>query len=103
MSPTLKTLRNRLEYRCLGSEDYVVVIREIARTGDVDAVRILGRLLDSTGPIAHEAMEALVGFGEAAVPEMVRRRDRSMDSDVIRHAKKVLARIEARTAQRVAA
>ena len=88
MSPNLNKLRNRLAYRCDGSEDYVRCIRAIARTRDLDAIRVLARLLDMSGPAARAAMDALVGFGEAALPEVrrrhVRRTDRVRRSDMKR-------------------
>ena len=97
MSPNLNKLRNRLAYRCDGSEDYVRCIRCIAETRDVDAIRILARLLDMSGPAARAAMSALVGFGEAALPEMRRRHERSMDGAEIVHTAEVIARIARKT------
>ena len=100
MNPTLKKRRNRLEYRCLGSEDYVRCIRAIARTRDTDAIVILADLLDSSGPIAREAMTALVGFGEACVVEVKRRHEESMDGAMIAvHTREVLARVDRRAAR----
>ncbi|HEY3819963.1 MAG TPA: HEAT repeat domain-containing protein [Polyangiaceae bacterium] len=102
MSPNLKKLRIRLEYRCIGSDDYVTCIREIARMRDPDAIRVLARMLDSSGPIAVAAMDALVRFGEAAVPAM-ERCTRSYDGEMTRHAEQVLARVARQTARRAAA
>lgn len=40
----------RLLDRCVGSEEYVAVIRALVATRDVAAVDVLASLLDSTGP-----------------------------------------------------
>jgi len=101
MSPRLKKLARRLEYRCDYADDYVRCIRAIARTRDLDAIPILAALLDDRGPTARAAMSALVGFGEAAVPAMQRCVDESLDEDAIAHAGQVLERIE-RRAERAA-
>jgi hypothetical protein len=75
---------------CGGSEDYVAVIRARVATRDPAAIGVLASLLDSTGPIAEEAIAGLVTFGEAVVPAMRRCVD-SYDYEMIRHAHRVLA------------
>jgi len=82
-------LEGRLQ-DCIGSEDYVVVIRALVATGDPAAVRVLASLLDSTGPIAEESIAGLVTFGEAAIPAMRECVD-SLDYEMIRHGHRVLA------------
>lgn len=82
-----------LEHRlpdCIGSEDYVTVIRALVATGDRTAIPVLASLLDSVGPIAEEAMAGLLTFGEAAIPAMRECVD-SLDYDMIRHGHLVLA------------
>jgi hypothetical protein len=86
----------RLERRlddCIGSEDYVVVIRALVATRKPAAVRVLASLLDSTGPIAEESIAGLVHLGETlanVVPAMQACTD-SDDYETIRHAHRVLA------------
>jgi len=86
----------RLERRldaCIGSEDYVVVIRALVATRKPAAVRVLASLLDSTGPIAEESIAGLVTLGETmanVVPAMHACTD-SDDYEMIRHAHRVLA------------
>ena len=75
---------------CGGSEDYVAVIRALVRTRDPEAIRVLASLLDSTGPIAQEAIAGLLTFGERVVPAMRQCID-SLDYDMIRHGHFVLA------------
>jgi len=75
---------------CIGSEDYVVVIRALVATGDPAAIRVLASLLDSTGPIAEESIAGLITFGKAAIPAMRECVD-SLDYDMIRHGHRVLA------------
>jgi hypothetical protein len=75
---------------CVGSEDYVAVIRALVATGDRAAIHVLASLLDSVGPIAKEAMAGLLTFGAAATPAM-RECVESLDYDMIRHGHRVLA------------
>jgi hypothetical protein len=86
---TVAALERRLE-DCIGSEDYVAVIRALVATRDPAAIRVLASLLDSTGPIAEEAIAGLITFGEAVVPAMRRCTDAD-DYDTIRHGRRVLA------------
>jgi hypothetical protein len=65
---------------CVGSDDYVAVIR------------VLASLLDSVGPIAEESIAALLSFGDAAIPAMRGCID-SYDYDMIRHGHIVLAHL----------
>lgn len=98
MSPTLTKLVDRLEYDCDFSDDYVPVIRAIARTREPEAIDILAGLLDSSGPIAVEAMNGLVSFGEAAVPAAQRCVD-SDDGAMCLHGEQVLERLACRAAR----
>src|SRR5258708_23723039 len=82
-------LEDRLQ-DCIGSEDYVVVIRALVATGDPAAIRELASLLDSTGPIAEESIAGLIAFGEAAIPAMRECVD-SLDYEMVRHGHRVLA------------
>jgi hypothetical protein len=91
-SRRLRRLCRRLD-DCLVSDDYVVVIGQIARTGDEQAIEVLSALLDSSGSVGRAAMDAIVGFGPAAVPEMQRVVRDSMDGAAIAHAEQVLDRI----------
>jgi hypothetical protein len=75
---------------CIGSEDYVAVIRALVATRDPAAIPVLASLLDSIGPIAEESMAGLLTFGEAVVPAMRECVD-SLDYDMIRHGHHVLA------------
>jgi hypothetical protein len=75
---------------CGGSEDYVAVIRALVATRDPAAIRVLASLLDSTGPIAQQAIAGLLTFGEAVIPAMRECVD-SLDYDMIRHGHFVLA------------
>jgi hypothetical protein len=77
-------------HECVGSEDYVAVIRALVATGDRAAIRVLASLLDSVGPIAEESMAGLLTFGEAATPAMRKCVD-SLDYEMIRHGHRVLA------------
>lgn len=83
------TLARRLR-RCVGSEDYVAVIRALVATRDPAAIHVLASLLDSTGPIAERSIAGLVKFGDAAIPAMRRCVD-SDDYEMCRHAHRVLA------------
>jgi hypothetical protein len=77
--------------RCIGSEDYVAVIRALVATRDPEAIRVLASLLDSTGgPIVEESIAGLLTFGEAVIPAMRECVD-SLDYDRIRHGHHVLA------------
>jgi hypothetical protein len=82
-------LERRL-HECRGSDDYVAVIHALVATRHPAAIRVLASLLDSTGPIAEEAIVSLVTFGEAAIPAMRECAD-SLDYEMIRHAHRVLA------------
>ncbi len=84
-------LERRLD-DCLGSEDYVAVIRELVATRDPAAIRVLASLLDSTGPIAEESIAGLLTFGDAVLPAMRACTD-SLDYEMIRHAHRVLAQL----------
>jgi hypothetical protein len=78
---------------CVGSEDYVAVIRELVATRDPEAIRVLASLLDSVGgPIIEESIAGLLTFGEAVVPAMRECVD-SLDYDMIRHGHHVLAEL----------
>lgn len=88
----LITLGDRID-DCGGSDDYLPIIRKIARTKHPEAIEILVALLDSAGPIGTAAVGALVGFGEAAVPALERARDTSLDGDAMCQARMALARI----------
>jgi hypothetical protein len=88
-SSSVSALEGRL-LDCVGSEDYVAVIRELAATRDPAAIRVLASLLDSVGPIAQEAIVSLLTFGEAVIPAMRACVD-SLDYDMIRHGHEVLA------------
>jgi hypothetical protein len=59
---TVPALERRLHH-CVGSEDYVLVIRALAATQHRSAIRVLASLLDSVGPIAEAAIAALLTFG----------------------------------------
>lgn len=83
------TLARRLRH-CVGSDDYVAVIRALVATRDPAAIRVLASLLDSGGPIAEESIAGLVTFGDAAIPAMRRCVD-SDDYEMCRHAHRVLA------------
>ncbi len=85
----VRSLERRLP-RCIGSEDYVAVIRALVATRDPAAIRVLASLLDSVGPIAEEAIAGLLTFGEAVIPAMRKCTD-SLDYDMIRHGHQVLA------------
>jgi hypothetical protein len=86
---TVRSLAYRLR-SCVGSEDYVAVIRALVATRDPVAIGVLASLLDSTGPIAEESIAGLVTFGEVVVPAMRGCID-SDDYERIRHAHRVLA------------
>jgi len=75
---------------CVGSEDYVAVIRALIATRDPAAIRVLASLLDSVGPIAEHAIAGLLTFGDAAIPAMRECID-SLDYDMIRHGHQVLS------------
>jgi hypothetical protein len=77
---------------CVGSEDYVAVIRALVATRDPAAIGVLASLLDSLGPIAEESIAGLLSFGEAAIPAMRECVD-SLDYDRIRHGHCVLAQL----------
>jgi hypothetical protein len=88
---SVAALERRLD-RCIGSEDYVVVIRALVATGKPAAIRVLASLLDSTGPIAEESIAGLVTLGETfgqVVPAMRECTD-SEDYEMIRHGHRVL-------------
>jgi hypothetical protein len=85
----VSSLEDRLP-GCIGSEDYVAVIRALVATGDPAAIRVLASLLDSVGPIAEEAIAGLLTFGDAVIPAMRECTD-SLDYDMIRHGHQVLA------------
>jgi hypothetical protein len=84
-------LEDRLQ-DCVGSEDYVAVIRALVATRDPEAIGVLASMLDSVGPIAEECIAGLLAFGEAAVPAMRECVD-SLDYDMIRHGHCVLAQL----------
>ncbi len=86
---SVSSLENRLPH-CVGSDDYVTVIRALVATGDPAAIRVLASLLDSVGAIAEEAIAGLLTFGDAAIPAMRECTD-SLDYDMIRHGHRVLA------------
>ncbi len=75
---------------CIGSDDYVAVIRGLVATGNPAAIPVLASLLDSVGPIAEESIAGLLTFGDAVVPAMRECVD-SLDYDAIRHGHQVLA------------
>jgi hypothetical protein len=75
---------------CIGSEDYVAVIRALVATRDPAAIGVLASLLDSVGPIAEESIAGLRTFGEAVIPAMRECVD-SLDYEMIRHGHRVLA------------
>jgi hypothetical protein len=85
----VSSLEDRLP-RCIGSGDYVAVIRALVATRDPAAIRVLASLLDSVGPIAEEAIAGLLTFGDAVIPAMRECTD-SLDYDMIRHGHQVLA------------
>jgi hypothetical protein len=85
----ISSLEDRL-LDCIGSEDYVAVIRALVATRDPAAIRVLASLLDSVGPIAEEAIAGLLTFGDAVIPAMRECTD-SLDYDMIRHGHQVLA------------
>jgi hypothetical protein len=84
---------------CVGSEDYVAVIRALAATRDPTAIHVLASLLDSVGPIAQEAIVSLLTFGDAVIPAMRGCVD-SLDYDMIRHGHEVLAALGDAVSQR---
>jgi hypothetical protein len=85
----VSSLEDRLP-GCIGSEDYVTVIRALIATRDPAAIRVLASLLDSVGPIAEEAIAGLLTFGDVVIPAMRECTD-SLDYDMIRHGHQVLA------------
>jgi hypothetical protein len=85
----VSSLKRRLP-GCIGSEDYVAVIRALVATRDPAAIRVLASLLDSVGPIAEESIAGLLTFGDAVIPAMRKCVD-SLDYDMIRHGHQVLA------------
>jgi hypothetical protein len=80
---------------CIGSQDYVDVIRALVATGDQRAVHVLASLLDSTGPIAEESIAGLVKLAEAGcdVVSAMRACTDSDDYEMIRHAHRVLVAV----------
>ncbi len=90
VSSDVAVLEDRL-LDCIGSEDYVAVIRALVETRDRAAIRVLASLLDSVGgPIIEESFAGLLTFGEAVIPAMRECTD-SLDYDMIRHGHQVLA------------
>jgi hypothetical protein len=77
-------------HECVGSEDYVAVIRALVAMGDPTAIGVLASLRDSVGPIAEESVAGLLTFGEAAIPAMRPCVD-SLDYEMIRHGHRVLS------------
>src|SRR3974390_3006593 len=75
--------------RCVGSDDYVAVLRALVATPAPAAIPVLASLLDSTGPIAEHSIAGLLTFREPAVPAMRECVD-SLDYDMIRHGHRVL-------------
>jgi hypothetical protein len=101
-NPRLRRLCRKLDDDCGGSDEYVAVIRKIARTRDPQAIEVLAALLDSPGPLGRAAVKGLVGFGEAAVFEMMRVLRDSVDADALEHASQVLSEIRARAPRHAA-
>ncbi len=91
---SVATLERRLD-DCVGSEDYVAVIRALVATGKRAAIRVLASLLDSTGPIAEESIAGLVTLGATfeAVETAMRECVESDDYEMIRHGHRVLAQL----------
>jgi hypothetical protein len=75
---------------CVGSGDYVAVIRTLGATRDPAAIAPLASLLGSVGPIAEAAIAGLCSFGEAARPAL-RECVESLDYEMIRHGHRVLS------------
>jgi hypothetical protein len=89
---SVAALERRLD-DCVGSEDYVVVIRALVATRKPAAVRVLASLLGCTGPIAEESIAGLVLLGETfgQVVTAMRGCVESDDYESIRHGHRVLA------------
>ncbi len=89
MSPSLEMLRRRM-LRAPYSTEIIAVMREIARSGDPDAIVVLSRQLDVPCDVGRAAVACLVAIGFAVIPEMRRRLD-ALDEDMVRNAHRVLA------------
>jgi hypothetical protein len=76
---------------------------KIIRTRLVDAIRVLAALLDSHGVVGRAAVEGLVTFGYAAVPEMQRVLRESLDLGSSTHATEVICRVRRACVTRLAA
>jgi hypothetical protein len=89
---SVAALERRLD-DCVGSEDYVVVIRALVATRKPAAVRVLASLLGCTGPIAEESIAGLVTLGETfgQVVGAMRECVESDHYESIRHGHRVLA------------
>ncbi len=92
LNPTLRFLVRRANSPSNLSEDTVEAIREIADTGDPDAIDVLARFMRVPGIIGREAALGLFrDFGQLAAEPMRRVIEKSMDEDQIRNAQRVLA------------
>ncbi len=60
---------------------------------------MLASLLDSSGPIAEESIAGLITFGAAAIPAMRMCID-SLDYEMIRHGRRVLAALGDETSKK---
>jgi hypothetical protein len=91
--PKLYWLCVRLD-DCDGSEDYLRVMRKIARIDDPQVIEVFAALLDSPGVVGRTAMKYLVRRGPAVLPEMRRVLDTSLDADALDRANTVIERID---------
>jgi hypothetical protein len=92
MNPTLKQLVRRANRFSNLSDDTVAAIREIAATGDPDAIPVLASFLEVPGIVGREAALGLYRhFGQLAAEPMRRVVAESVDEDQIRNAYRVLA------------
>jgi len=92
LKPELQKLVRRANRFSNRRDDTVAAIREIAATGDPDAIPVLARWMRCPGIEGREAALGLVrGFGQLAAEPMRRVVAKSMDEDQIRNAYLVLA------------
>jgi HEAT repeat protein len=89
MSSSIRTLSARLA-DTFDNAKLLRIIDALAETRDPAAVPVLATVLDTPGPVGRAAVQALIRFGDAAVPTM-RECLEAMDEDTIRNAHRVLA------------
>jgi len=65
-------------------------MKQIARTGDPDAIIVIADQLDAPCDVGRAAVQCLVEIGPAVIPEMHKRLEAD-DEDTVRNARKVLA------------